>query len=124
MFHHVDLSSSCSMVIVRTLNHTRFNLQENIKLYFFCLPPHTTHECQPLDTSFFRSFKSHWQNSVHKFYQDYSRKSVSILNFCSVFNPAWLQASTPANLINGFKKTGIYPFNRQAIKTTGNEGGH
>ena len=54
------------------------------QIVIFCLPLHTTHECQPLDTSFFRSLKSHWQNSVHKFYQDNSGKSVSKLNFCSV----------------------------------------
>ena len=54
------------------------------QIVIFCLPLHSTHECQPLDTSFFRSLKSHWQNSVHKFYQDNSGKSVSKLNFCSV----------------------------------------
>ncbi len=83
----------------------------------FCLPPHTTHECQPLDTTFFRSLKSYWQNSVHKFYQDQPGKVISKVNFCLVFKPAWLKASLPSNLISGFKKTGIYPFNRQAIKT-------
>ena len=89
------------------------------EVVIFCLPPHTTHECQPLDTTFFRSLKSHWQNSVHKFYQDNPGKAISKLNFCSVFKPAWLKASTPANFINGFKKTGIYPFDRQAINTSG-----
>ena len=54
------------------------------QIVIFCLPLHSTHECQPLDTSFFRSLKSHWQNSVYKFYQDNSGKSVSKLNFCSV----------------------------------------
>ena len=35
----------------------------------FCLPPHATHECQPLDCSFFRSLITHWQDSCHRFYQ-------------------------------------------------------
>ncbi len=39
-----------------------------------------------------------------------------------MFKPAWLEASKPANLINGFKKTGIYPFNRQAIQSADGEG--
>ncbi len=92
------------------------------EIVIFCLPPHTTRECQPLDTSYFRSLKSHWQNTVHKFYQVNSQKVISKLNFCSVFKPVWLEASKPANLINGFKKTGIYPFNRQAIQTADGEG--
>ena len=27
----------------------------------FCLPPHTTHETQPLDTSVFKPLKQNWQ---------------------------------------------------------------
>ncbi len=82
----------------------------------FCLPPHTTHECQPLDTSFFSSLKSHWQNSVHKFYQENPQKVVSKVNFCSVFKQAWLLAASPSNLVNGFRMCGIYFFDPKAIK--------
>ena len=34
-----------------------------------CLLPHTTHECQPLDYSFFGPLKKHWQEICHSFYQ-------------------------------------------------------
>ena len=69
-------------------NSIQFAREHHIVI--LCLPPHTTHECQPLDTSFFCSLKSYWQNSGHKFYQDNSGKSVSKLNFCSVFSLASL----------------------------------
>ncbi len=82
--------------------------EENLKNY---LSPHTTHECQPLDTSFFRSLKSHWQDFCHRFYQTNPGKVITKLNFNLVFKPAWESAATPANLVNGFKKCGIYPFN-------------
>jgi hypothetical protein len=88
----------------------------------FCLPPHTTHECQPLDVSLFRSLKSHWQDSCHKFYQNNPGKVINKLNFCAVFKPAWLKAAVPANLINGFKKTGVYPLNRNAINIVQSDG--
>ena len=29
----------------------------------FCLPPHTTHESQPLDISVFKPLKQNWQNA-------------------------------------------------------------
>ena len=32
------------------------------------LPPHTTHETQPLDTSVFRSLKRNWSEECHNFY--------------------------------------------------------
>ena len=35
----------------------------------FCLPPHTTHESQPLDISVFKPLKKNGQNACHKFMQ-------------------------------------------------------
>ena len=75
----------------------------------FCIPPHTMHECQPLDCIFFRSSKTHWQRSCHTFYRKNPGKVISKLNFCSVFKPAWHNAVNPANIIGGFKKTGVFP---------------
>jgi len=83
----------------------------------FCLPPHTTHECQPLDVSFFRALKTSWQQACHTFYQKNPYKVISKLNFNGVFKSAWLSAITPSNIIGGFKKAGVYPFNRHAITT-------
>lgn len=78
----------------------------------FCLPPHTTHECQPLDVSLFGALKAHWR---HKFYQNPPGKVISKLNFCSVFRQAWLSSVTPSNICSGFKKAGIFPLNSDCI---------
>ena len=40
----------------------------------------------------------------HKFYQKNPGKVISKLNFCSVFQNAWLSAVTPANICGKFKK--------------------
>ena len=85
------------------------------QVIIFCLPPHTTHECQPLDCSLFGPLKRHWQEACHKFYQKNPGKVISKLNFCSVFRNAWLSAVTPANVCGGFKKAGVFPFNRDAL---------
>ena len=88
----------------------------------FCLPPHTTHECQPLDVSFFSALKSHWQEQCHRFYQKNPGKVISKLNFCSVFRFAWLAAITPSNICSGFERTGIFPFNPSTIQPVGDKG--
>lgn len=82
----------------------------------FCLPPHTTHECQPLDVSLFGALKSHWRDHCHKFYQKNPGKVISKLNFCSVFRQAWLNAVTPSNICGGFRKAGVFPLDPDAIK--------
>ena len=38
-------------------------------MIMFCLPPHTTHVCQPLDCSFFGPLKKSWQQECHHFYR-------------------------------------------------------
>ncbi len=40
---------------------------------------------------------------------------ISKYNFSEVFAEAWMKALTPTNIVSGFKKCGIYPFNRDAI---------
>lgn len=41
-----------------TIQHAQDN-----NIIIFCLPPHTTHECQPLDCSLFGPLKKHWQEA-------------------------------------------------------------
>ena len=43
----------------------------------FCLPPHTTHESQPLDVSVFKPLKQHWQEACHKYMQSHPGRVVT-----------------------------------------------
>ena len=84
----------------------------------FCLPPHTTQDSQPLDCTVFGPLKHHWSDVCHEFFQQKPGMVISKLNFTRIFAEAWLRALTPSNIIAGFKKCGIHPFNREAIPTT------
>ena len=94
---------------------TTISLAESSEIILFCLPPHTTHECQPLDCSLFGPLKSQWQQVCHDFYQKNPGKVISKLNFCAIFREAWLKAATPANISGGFRKAGVYPFDPKAV---------
>ena len=37
------------------------------KVILFCLPPHSSHETQPLDKGPFAPLKIHWREVYHKF---------------------------------------------------------
>ena len=82
----------------------------------FALPPHTTHLCQPLDKGPFAPLKVEWRKAVHKFISSNKGRVVTIYDFNSVFSEAWYNAMTPSNVIAGFRCTGIFPFNRNAVK--------
>ena len=81
----------------------------------FCLPPHTTHESQPLDASVFRSLKQHWQEVAHSYMESNPGKLITKYNFSPLLNQAWSKTMTPSTICSGFRRCGVYPFNPKAI---------
>ena len=86
----------------------------------FCLPPNTTHVCQPLDSTCFHSLKSHWSNACDEYMSANPGKIVTIYQFSKLFASAFTKAFTPRNITSSFRVTGVYPLNRRAIPIPGN----
>ena len=85
-------------------------------IVMFCLPPHSTHVAQPLDVSFFRPLKVYWSEACHKFMQNNPGRVVTKYQFSPLFAEAWYKAIRPGNLVAGFVKARVCPFNPEAIK--------
>ena len=85
------------------------------KIIMFCLPPHTTHESQPLDTSVFKSLKLNWKTTCHTFTQSHPNQTITKYQFSSLLNEAWSKTMTTSTICAGFRKCGVYPFNPKAI---------
>ena len=85
----------------------------------FCLPPNTTHVCQPLDVTPFNSLKVHWNNVCDEFMSANPGRIVTLYQFCPLFSKAWTMAMVPETIMSGFKAAGVFPPNRKAIKIPG-----
>ena len=85
------------------------------EIILFCLPPHTTHESQPLDTSVFGPLKRNWKLVCHEYIQKHPGKLVTKYEFSGLLNKAWMKTMTPSNICSGFHTCGVYPFNPDAI---------
>ena len=59
------------------------------QIILFCLPPHTSHESQPLDVSIFKSLKSNWQDACHKYMQTNPGRIVTKYRFSELLNKAY-----------------------------------
>lgn len=85
-------------------------------ILLFTLPPHTTHLTQPMDKGCFGPLKSSWRQVCHEFITKNPGKQITRFEFSQLFSKAWYQGMTMANIVSGFRVTGICPFDRSACK--------
>ena len=81
----------------------------------FCLPPHTTHALQPLDVAVFKSLKDFFSKSVRALCFAKKNFIVSKREFARVVKGPFERAFSIPNIKAGFAKSGIFPFNPNAI---------
>ena len=86
-------------------------------IVLFCLPPHTTHALQPLDVAVFKSLKDHFSKSVRALAFSKPNFVVSKRDFARVFKGPFERAFSITNIKSGFSKSGIFPFNPDAVAT-------
>ena len=71
------------------------------EIILFCLPPHTAHVSQPLDTCVFGPLKIlEWWCTWFSFKKP--KKAITKYNFSSIFRAAWSNAMTPILFVLGF----------------------
>ena len=90
------------------------------KVILFTLPPNTTHLTQPLDKGCFGPLKVAWHQACHRFCSQNPGRVVSIYELLS---EAWGQSMTVKNITSGFKVTGVYPVDRNAVQISGHNSG-
>lgn len=104
------LDNHKSHVNIRTIQFAREN---GITLLTF--PPHTSHRLQPLDVSVYGPFKARFKSEQNNWLVSNPGKTISIYNISALANKSFVESFSPKNLISGFAKCGIFPFNRDTF---------
>ena len=87
-------------------------------IIFICLPPNTTHLCQPLNVAVFRSAKIEWKDILDTWRCESRRKDNLPKDPFPSMLQKLMQRLKPANLIAGFKATAICPLNSNEVLNT------
>ena len=88
-------------------------MEHNIHL--FVLPAHTFYITQPLDVAVFGPFKRYYYSECADYMRWNMGKTITRYQIASMACTAYLKAMSPWNIVSSFKKTGIFPLNKDAI---------
>ena len=98
------------------LNLEFIEICDKRRILILVLPPHSTHRLQPLDVSLFSPLARYYTNRLNTFISTaYGHTNICKRTFWGIFLPAWKQAFSASNIASGWSKTGIFPYNPQAV---------
>jgi len=88
-----------------------------------CLPPHSSHKMQPLDVGFMTPLKTYYASEIETFLRNVTQEDrdrrkdvVTAFRIARLFNAAYSRAATMEIAINSYKKTGLYPCNKNIFE--------
>lgn len=87
------------------------NLARDFGVIILTLPPHTSNRLQPLDVSVFAPFKTYLAIEMDHWLTNHPGSRITEYDMAPIIKSALIKAFTPINIIKGFEKTGIYPYN-------------
>lgn len=79
-----------------------------------CYPAHGTHVYQGLDICVFGPLKRYWSDERDE-HERKTGEAVSKRNFLKIYGAAHVRALTEETIRSAFRKTGIWPFNRDVV---------
>ncbi|CAM1295476.1 Uncharacterised protein r2_g465 [Pycnogonum litorale] len=88
------------------------DLAKDNGIVMLTIPPHTSHRLQPLDRCVYGPFKSTYCRAMDAWMRNHPGRTITIYDIPNLVKEAQLQAMTPRNILSGFEKTGIFPYNR------------
>lgn len=114
-YSNVSTANKVLLVLDNHSSHIHINSLDFCKengIVVLSFPPHCSHKLQPLDRSVFGPLKKVVNTTCDAWMRNHPGKTMSIYDIPGIVAAAMPLALTQTNIQAGFRKTGIYPFNR------------
>ncbi|XP_028159878.1 uncharacterized protein LOC114352467 [Ostrinia furnacalis] len=89
---------------------------EKLGIILYSLPPNSTQILQPAIITVLGPLKANWRNVEKKFLTKPENFNIPVI--CSLFKEIIDAPELPTNIINGFRKCGLFPYNPDAVDYT------
>ena len=96
-----------------TTEAIRFCIEKKIVL--LCLPPHSTHILQPLDIGVFSPLATAYKNGVQARTRFGASYAIDKVDFLEIYSHARKEAVTEENIRSAWKKSGLSPYDPEAV---------
>ncbi|XP_054713052.1 uncharacterized protein LOC129222562 [Uloborus diversus] len=83
-----------------------------------CFPPHATHRLQVADVVYMRPLSNYYDRQITTWLRSNPGMVVTMRQVAEIFGKAFIETSTMATAVNGFKKCGIWPFDPTVFSET------
>lgn len=81
-------------------------------VHIVCLPPHSTLKMQPFKVSFMLPFKAYNVQQIESWLRMSPAGTVTHYKIAHLLGKTYLKATTVGVAANGFRKAGLFPYNR------------
>jgi len=106
-------SKKCLLIVDGHSTHISVDAIEfamNHGIEMICLPPHTSHRLQPMDTHLNKNLKKQWSSNLKSFLISADKCQLTRADFHKVFNNSWKVATAKRSLMmDAFEYCGLYP---------------
>ena len=118
--HHVRSSKERPVLLILDnvdahISPTGIDLARENGVVMLTIPPHTSHYLQPLDRTCYGPFKTAFGVAMNGWMRSHPGRIVTIYDVPSLVAEAQLHLLTIRNIQNGFRVSGIYPYNRNVF---------
>ena len=76
-----------------------------------CLPPHSTHQMQPLDKTVYGPLKTSYNTECDRWMLTNPAQRITMFEQGKLFGAAFMKIAGMQKAVNGFERTGLWPFN-------------
>lgn len=97
------------------LTYATSELCTNLGIILIALYPNCTRLLQPADVSAFKPLKTQWQKTVLEWRRNNPSQALTKTQFVPLLKDTIEKSLNPSTIINGFRATGLCPFNEDAV---------